>query len=86
MDFLKPSFLFKESIGIARIPLKRSNGADGDLKVNWKTTDHTAVGGKDYDETEGEIVFKHGEVEKDIEITINDDMVCIVALNNQIMN
>ncbi|KAL4239458.1 hypothetical protein ACF0H5_000273 [Mactra antiquata] len=74
VEFEKPSFLFKESIGIARVPLKRSNGADGELKVKWKTTDHTAVGGRDYDETEGELVFKHGEVEKDIEITINDDM------------
>ena len=75
MEFEKPSFLFKESIGIARIPVKRVNGADGDLKLSWKTKDISAIGGRDYEETSGELTFSHGEVGKHIEITINDDMV-----------
>lgn len=75
MEFDKPSFLFKESCGVARIPVKRVNGADGELKLTWKTKDISAVGGRDYEQTEGELVFSHGEVEKHIEITINDDMV-----------
>ncbi|XP_060562323.1 sodium/calcium exchanger 2-like [Ruditapes philippinarum] len=74
VEFEKPSFLFKESIGTARIPVKRVNGADGELKLNWKTKDISAVGGRDYEETSGELIFSHGEVEKHIEITINDDM------------
>lgn len=74
IEFENPSFMFKESIGVARIPVKRVNGADGEIKANWQTKDISAVGGRDYEEKEGEIVFKHGEVEKHIEITINDDM------------
>ncbi|XP_053392824.1 sodium/calcium exchanger 2-like isoform X2 [Mercenaria mercenaria] len=74
VEFDKPSFLFKESCGVARVPVKRVNGADGELKLNWKTKDISAVGGRDYEETEGELIFSHGEVEKHIEITINDDM------------
>lgn len=74
IEFDKPSFLFKESCGIARIPVKRVNGADGVLKANWRTKDISAVGGKDFENTSGELEFKHGEVEKYIEIIINDDM------------
>lgn len=74
VEFEKPSFLFKESCGVARVPVKRVNGADGELRLKWKTKDISAVGGRDYEETEGELVLSHGEVEKHIEITINDDM------------
>nr|QTE04368.1 Na+/Ca2+ exchanger 1 [Tridacna squamosa] len=74
IEFEKPSYLFKESCGVARIPVQRVNGADGVLKAKWKTKDISAVAGRDYDESAGEIEFKHGEVEKHIEITINDDM------------
>ena len=80
IEFDKPSFLFKESCGIARIPVKRVNGADGVLKANWRTKDISAVGGKDFENTSGELEFKHGEVEKYIEIIINDDMVSTVFL------
>ena len=75
IQFEKPSYLFKESCGIARIPVQRVNGADGVLTAKWKTKDISAVAGQDYEESAGEIEFKHGEVEKHIEITINDDMV-----------
>ena len=33
------------------------------------------MGGRDFENTCGEIEFKHGEVEKNIEIIINDDLV-----------
>ncbi|XP_052770198.1 sodium/calcium exchanger 2-like isoform X2 [Mya arenaria] len=74
IQFEKPSYLFKESCGTARIPVQRVDGADGELRVHWKTKDLLAIRGRDYVEGEGEVVFKHGEVEKHIEITINDDM------------
>ena len=53
----------------------RQDGADGELKVKWRTKDISAVGGRDFENTCGEIEFKHGEVEKNIEIIINDDLV-----------
>ncbi|KAK3092010.1 hypothetical protein FSP39_024428 [Pinctada imbricata] len=74
LDFPKPSFLFKESVGTAMIPLQRTNGADGEISVKWKTKDITAVGGRDYKETSGTLTFEHGEITKMIEITIHNDM------------
>ena len=52
----------------------RENGADGDLKVKWKTIDKTAVSGKDFTGGEGELEFKHGETQRTINIPIIDDM------------
>ena len=73
--------MYKESCGIAKVPVVRRNGADGVLKCRWKTKDITAIGGKDFENTEGEISFAHGECEKDIEIIIKDDLVSIATDN-----
>ena len=72
--------MYKESCGIAMVPVVRRNGADGVLKCKWKTKDITAIGGKDFENTEGEISFAHGECEKDIEIIIKDDLVSIFTM------
>ena len=80
IQFEKPSFLFKESIGTACIPVVRENGADGELRAKWRTKDLTAVAGKDYENSEGEIVFQHGECTKNIEIIINDDLVSLYVI------
>ena len=72
--------MYKESCGIAKVPVVRRNGADGVLKCKWKTKDITAIGGKDFENTEGEISFAHGECEKDIEIIIKDDLVSRVSM------
>jgi solute carrier family 8 (sodium/calcium exchanger) len=52
----------KESIGMARIPIVRSGGADGEVSVMWRTKDKSAIGGKDYVGGEGTITFQHTEV------------------------
>lgn len=51
----------------------RNNGADGRITVKWRTTDITAVAGKDYEGGQGELIFAHGESTKDIEVKIIDD-------------
>lgn len=58
--------------------MERSNGCDGRIVAKWKTKDITAVGGRDYENTSGEVVFEHGELTKMIEINIKDDLVCKV--------
>ena len=35
-EFEKPSFLIKESIGVAKIPIRRNNGTDGACSLSWK--------------------------------------------------
>jgi len=69
-EFEKPSFLIKESVGVAQIPVTRANGCDGRVAVHWETTDLTAVSGEDYSGGEGSLVFEHGETAKMIDITI----------------
>jgi len=73
-QFEKRGHLVKESIGRAQLSVIRQNGADGDVAVKWRTVDKTAISGKDYVGGEGELVFKHGETQRNLEIEIIDDM------------
>merc|ERR1712130_718182 len=73
-QFERRGHLVKESCGEALLSVLRENGADGDLKVKWRTIDKTAVSGKDYTGGEGELEFKHGETQRTINIPIIDDM------------
>lgn len=57
---------------MARIPIVRSGGADGEVSVMWRTKDKSAVGGKDYIGGEGTITFKHTEVSKFILVCKNN--------------
>ena len=74
-EFEKPSFLIKESVGVAQIPVTRANGCDGRVAVNWVTRDLTARSGLDYTGGEGALVFEHGETAKMIEISVHNDLV-----------
>ena len=74
-EFTKPSFLFKESAGKAIIPIQRVNGADGKVEILVKTEDMTAKTGKDYEGGEQKVVFDHGEIMMNVEITLFDDQV-----------
>ena len=49
LQFQKPSYLYKESAGIAELIIERNDGCDGRITVQYKTKDITAVAGKDYD-------------------------------------
>lgn len=74
LQFQKPSYLYKESAGIAELIIERNEGCDGRITVQYKTKDITAVAGKDYDGvTDQEVVFSHGEVTKTISIQLRDD-------------
>ena len=87
-EFSKPSFVFKESAGVAAVEVKRSNGCDGKAVVHWRTVDHrgdnAAVAGRDYQSGEGDLVFEHGELSKTIEIQIEDDQVSSSREDDQV--
>ncbi|CAI9720802.1 sodium/calcium exchanger 3 isoform X1 [Octopus vulgaris] len=72
LEFTKPSVLVTESSRKVKIPVKRSNGADGHVSVKWKTKDMTAHAGVDYFGGEGELTFDNGEILKNIEVFIYD--------------
>lgn len=53
----------------------RTGGADGHVSVKWSTKDISAVSGADYEGSEGELKFDHGETIKTIDIVIHDSKV-----------
>ncbi|KAL0275303.1 UNVERIFIED_CONTAM: hypothetical protein PYX00_003196 [Menopon gallinae] len=73
ISFEKRGYLVKESAEAAVLRIVRKFGADGDITMRWRTIDDTALSGRDYAGGSGEIVFKHGEVVKLLEIPIIDD-------------
>lgn len=73
IEFSQPVYVVKESVGTFEVQVDRKNGADGQVSVEFKTTEINAVAGKDFLEKQGVLEFKHGEITKTIPITILDD-------------
>ncbi|XP_078488536.1 sodium/calcium exchanger 2 isoform X2 [Ciona intestinalis] len=73
IEFTKPSYLVKESIGTAYIPLQRTNGADGIVNVEYRTSDVSGKEGVHYRGKQGTVTFEHGEDLKNIDIEIIND-------------
>lgn len=62
ITFEKRGILVKESAGEAELHIVRRGGSDGEVTVQWRTIDETAISGRDYVGGNGEITFKHLEV------------------------
>lgn len=63
-----------EKSGTVTLTVTRSNGSDGDISVDFTTVDGTALAGLDYVANSGVLNFAHGEVSKQIQVTILDDV------------
>lgn len=74
LSFEKRGLLVKESSGFVRVSVVRRRGASGEVAIKWRTIDRSAISGRDFKGGSGELVFKHYEVQQDIEIPIIDDM------------
>ncbi|UJR09574.1 hypothetical protein I4U23_013809 [Adineta vaga] len=74
IEFEETINLVKESVGKAEIKVVRINGADGKVSVRYRTKDIDAVGTRDYEPADNELVFEHGEISKIIAIPIMDDL------------
>ncbi|XP_067128106.1 sodium/calcium exchanger Calx-like isoform X2 [Centruroides vittatus] len=73
LQFKRRGLLVKESVGVVYVPVIRKQGADGIVSCKWRTIDKSAMNGRDFKGGEGELVFQHAEIEKNIEIPIIDD-------------
>lgn len=73
IEFSQPVYVVKESVGTFEVQVDRKNGADGQVSVNFKTTEINAISNKDFIAKSGVLEFKHGEITKTIPITILDD-------------
>ena len=64
----------REGIGSISIGIERFSGTDGDVSVDYTTTDGTATAGSDYTQTSGTVTFLDGEDgTQNITIPILDD-------------
>lgn len=72
--FAKQAYFVKESCGSAKFTVYREDGADGSVEVRWRTLNRTAINGKDFVGGTGVLYFVNGEMNKDIDIEIIDDM------------
>jgi solute carrier family 8 (sodium/calcium exchanger) len=75
LAFEKRNVSVLESVGMAQIPVVRNKGSNGQLQVQWKTTDQgNAVAGTNYTPVaQQDLVFLHGEMRKYIEVEIFDN-------------
>jgi solute carrier family 8 (sodium/calcium exchanger) len=72
-QFEQPMYTVRESDGTIELSVTRKDGSSGEVQVNYRTTDGTAIAEKDYVAIEGTLVFNHGETLKTFSITIVDD-------------
>ncbi|XP_055956200.1 adhesion G-protein coupled receptor V1 [Patella vulgata] len=72
-DTSASSFIVKEESGMARIPVVRTGGNYGRVKVMYRTQNLTAQIGLDYIASSGEVYFGDGIRNNTINITIRDD-------------
>jgi len=73
--FEKPTFRAEETSGFATITVVRTNGYTGLVELDYATSDLSAKAGDDYQSTSGKIVFGDGEISKNIDIPIYDDII-----------
>lgn len=62
-----------EADGTVTLKVNRTNGSDGEVSVDFTTSDGTAVAGQDYSFQEGTLTFASGITTADIVIQITDD-------------
>jgi len=76
IGFEKDKYVYLENCGFAKIVLKRGGHAKCKASVRYVTVDGSAKETLDYDHREGKITFEAGEVRKEIEVAIKDDVEC----------
>ena len=73
VEFDSASYTVNESAGTASINVRRVNGSDGQITVNYATSNGTALAGSDYTTTNGTLTFLDKETSKTIVIPIIND-------------
>ena len=73
--FSSPSYSVDENTGRILVNVRRIGGSKGEVSVDYRTLDGTALGfaNHDYLSTSGTLTFNDSETIRSIEITINDD-------------
>jgi len=73
-QFSSPSIAVAENAGTLTLTVRRVGGSQGELTVNYATTDGTAKDGSDYVGTTGSLTWADGDSsDKTLTVTITDD-------------
>ena len=72
--FSKPIFTVSESNATATITVIRTNGSDGQVTVNYTTTNGTATAGNDYLTASNKLTFFSGDTNKSFTVSISNDI------------
>ncbi|NXT55222.1 ITB4 protein, partial [Pluvianellus socialis] len=70
ITFLQPAYSHSRFDKVAKIPVLREIIDNGKSQVTYRTRDLTAKNGRDYNFTEGELVFQPGETRKEVQVPL----------------
>jgi solute carrier family 8 (sodium/calcium exchanger) len=73
-SFAENAIAVNEADKVVKLEITRTSGCDGEVKVLFSTQDVTAIGGSDFIAvTEQEVLFKHGQTNATVEVTLIED-------------
>lgn len=73
LQFSAANFAAGEGEGAAAVTVERSGGANGEVTVQFATSNGTAVAGSDYVAQTSTLIFADGETSKTVTVTLTDD-------------
>jgi hypothetical protein len=76
IGFSAPSFTVNEAAGTSTITVNRTGGASGEARVNYTTSNGTALAGagNDYLTASGQLIFPDGVTTRTFTVAINNDL------------
>ncbi|MCL5097165.1 MAG: hypothetical protein M1608_06505 [Candidatus Omnitrophica bacterium] len=74
-SFSSPTYSIDENGAYATITVNRAGGSDGDVSVDYATSDGSAVAGLDYTTTTGRLRFSSGQTNRTVTVPIIDNTV-----------
>jgi len=74
IEFAQTAYTAVESVGVARIPIRRTGNANGATTVDYVVSAGTATPGVDFVSTNGTVAFAAGEAVQYLPIAILDDL------------
>ncbi|XP_043940907.1 integrin beta-4 isoform X2 [Protopterus annectens] len=70
ISFVQPAYTYNRHDKVAKIPIIRDIIEDGRTQITYRTRDLTAKDGKDYQFTEGDLIFLPGETRKEVPVKL----------------
>jgi glucose/arabinose dehydrogenase len=69
------SWTANETSGQATVVVRRTNGSDGTITIDYRTVNGTAIAGQDYQSRSGTLTFAPGQTQKSLAIKLLNDTI-----------